>query len=75
MYLQQNIAEPTHTGVAVGTAVTSSLLYFDDTFDLSNCIKDYTRSHENAIIFGRMKKIPGYLDTTILYKMEDESSG
>ena len=47
-----------NTGVAVGTAVTSSLLYVDDTFDLSISIKDYVRSHENAIVFGRMKKIP-----------------
>ena len=47
-----------NTGVAVGTAITSSLLFVDDMFDLSFNVEEYLKSHENAIIFGRMKKIP-----------------
>ena len=47
-----------NTGVAVGAAITSSLLYVDDAFDLSIDTEDFQVSHENAISFGRMKKVP-----------------
>ena len=47
-----------NAGVAVGTAITSSLLFVDDTLDLSVNTEERERSHKNAIIFRRMKKIP-----------------
>ena len=46
-----------NTGVAVGSAITSSLLFVDDTFDLSFNEEEYLKSHENATVFGRMKKL------------------
>ena len=49
----------TNKGVAVGGAVVSSLLFIDDVFDLNGSTQDTVVSHENAIVFGRRKKL-GY---------------
>ena len=45
-------------GVAVLDAVVSSLVWVDDTLDLSASAGDAEKSHENALVFGRKKKIP-----------------
>ena len=49
----------TNTGVAVGRAVVSSLLFVDDVIDLNGNTNGVATSHENAILFGRKKKL-GY---------------
>ena len=48
----------TNTGVAVLDTIVSSLLWVDDTADLSTCKLDAEESHENAVLFGRKKKSP-----------------
>ena len=48
----------TNTGVAVLDTIVSSLLWVDDTADLSTCKHDAEDSHENAVLFGRKKKTP-----------------
>ena len=45
-----------NTGVAVLDTTISSLLWVDDTADLSNCKSDAEESHQNAVGFGREKK-------------------
>ena len=47
----------TNRGVAVGTAQVSSLMFVDDTFDVSGSRKDAIESHENAKTFGKRKKL------------------
>ncbi|MCH2405851.1 MAG: reverse transcriptase family protein [Nitrosopumilus sp.] len=47
----------TNKGVAIGTAQISSLVYVDDTLDVSDSKEDAEVSHENAIIFGKQKKL------------------
>ena len=49
----------TNTGVAVGRAIVSSLLFVDDIIDLNGNANGAATSHENTIIFGRRKKL-GY---------------
>ena len=44
-------------GIAVGDAVVSSLLFVDDDLDVNGTTEDAVCSHENAILFARMKKI------------------
>ena len=44
-------------GVCVGTTVISSLLYVDDVIDLSSTIEDFLTSHQNAILFSKIKKL------------------
>ena len=48
----------TNIGVAVGEAVVSSLIFVDDVFDLNGSTENTVSSHENAVVFGRMKKTP-----------------
>ena len=45
-------------GVAVLDAVVSSLVWVDDTLDLSVSARNAEKSHERALFFGRKKKIP-----------------
>ena len=45
-------------GVAVLDTIISSLLWVDDTADLSTSKGDAEMSHENAVLFGRRKKSP-----------------
>ena len=45
-----------NAGVAVLDTIISSLLWVDDTADLSNSKGDAEDSHENAVGFGREKK-------------------
>ena len=44
-------------GVCVGTTVISSLLYVDDVIDLSSTIEDFLTSHQNAVLFSKIKKL------------------
>ena len=47
-----------NVGVAVLDAVVSSLVWVDDTLDLSVSTDNAEESHKKAILFGRKKKIP-----------------
>ena len=47
-----------NVGVSVLNAVVSSLVWVDDTLDLSLSAANAEKSHENALLFGRKKKIP-----------------
>ena len=44
-------------GIAVCDAVVISLLFVDDDLDVNDTTDDAVRSHENATLFARMKKI------------------
>ena len=43
--------------IAVGDAVVSSLLFVNGDLDVSDTTDNAVRSHENTILFARMKKI------------------
>ena len=51
-YCENNI------GIAVFNAIVSSLVWVDDTLDLSISAKNAEKSHEKALLFGRKKKVP-----------------
>ena len=47
----------TNKGVCVGTAQVSSLLYVDDTIDISGSSHDAETAHTNALVFEKKKKL------------------
>ena len=44
-------------GVNIGETNLSSLLYVDDIIDINKTVEDAVKSHENAIMFSRKKKL------------------
>ena len=44
-------------GVCVGSTVISSLVYVDDIIDLSSTLEDFSTSHQNALLFSKIKKL------------------
>ena len=46
-----------NVGVCIGTVVIPSLLYVDDLVDMTSSPADCVRAHENAVLFGKKKKL------------------
>ena len=44
-------------GVYMGDSFLSTLLFVDDIIDMATSIEDCIKAHENAILFGRRKKL------------------
>ena len=46
-----------NTGIKLGEAEISSLLYVDDIIDLSQTLNDCIKAHKNALLFSLRKKL------------------